>query len=102
MPVFPRTPTSSYYWFGHDLVSFLILPFLDAVLGAGSWAQFFDGIATFWGHFSSWKDGTLTVADPWPFFVLYHVYWPVRFLECLYKGKAWSRINVSTTKMFEI
>ena len=90
-PVFPRTPTSSYYWVGHDLVSFLILPFLDAIFGAGSWAGFFDGIKTFWSHFSNWKDGTLTIADPWPFFVLYHVYWPARFLECLYKGKAWSR-----------
>ncbi|KAJ4321780.1 hypothetical protein N0V94_002747 [Neodidymelliopsis sp. IMI 364377] len=101
-PVFPRTPTSSYYWAGHDLVSFLILPFLDAVFGAGEWSQFFNGVATFWSHFSNWKDGTLTVADPWPFFVLYHVYWPARFLECLYRGKAWSRINVSTTKMFEV
>ncbi|KAF1360301.1 hypothetical protein EJ07DRAFT_116703 [Lizonia empirigonia] len=101
-PVFPRTPTSSYYWVGHDLVSFLILPFLDAVFGAGSWDPVFDGVATFWYHFSNWKDGTLTVADPWPFFVLYHVYWPAIFLECLYKGKAWSRINVSTTKMFEV
>ena len=90
-PVFPRTPTSSYYWFGHDLVSFLILPFLDAIFGAGSWGDFFDGVATFWYHFSNWKDGTLTIADPWPFFVLYHGYWPGRLLQCLYKGKAWSR-----------
>jgi hypothetical protein len=90
-PIFPRTPTSSYYWFGHDLVSFVILPFLDAVFGAATWEDCFSGVATFWHHFSSWKDGTLTIADPWPFFVLYHVYWPARFLECLYKGKAWSR-----------
>lgn len=90
-PLFARTPTSSYYWFGHDLVSFLILPFLDAVFGVGSWDQCAKGVKTFWHHFSNWKDGTLTIADPWPFFVLYHVYWPARFLECLYKGKEWSR-----------
>lgn len=90
-PAFPRTPTSSYYWFGHDLVSFLILPFLDAVFGVGSWDQYAKGVKTFWEHFSNWRDGTLTIADPWPFFVLYHVYWPARFLECLFKGKEWSR-----------
>ncbi|KAF3005909.1 hypothetical protein E8E13_009629 [Curvularia kusanoi] len=101
-PVFPRTPTSSYYWVGHDLVSFLILPFLDALFGVNGWGACFEGVRTFWAHFSNWKDGTLTVKDPWPFFVLYHVYWPLRFLECLYKGKEWSRINVSTTKMFEM
>ncbi|KAF1929568.1 uncharacterized protein M421DRAFT_419363 [Didymella exigua CBS 183.55] len=100
-PIFPHTPTSSYYWFGHDVVSFLILPFLDAIFGAASSGEFFDGLATFWHHFSCWKDGTLTIADPWSFFVLYHVYWPARFLECLYTGKEWSRINISTTKMFE-
>jgi hypothetical protein len=48
-----------------------------------------------------WRDGTLTVDDPVPFFVLYHVYWPARFVESLRTGKGWSRINVSTTKMFE-
>ena len=90
-PVFPRSPTSSYYWFGHDLVSFLILPFLDALFGAGEWGQCAEGVRTFWWHFSNWRDGTLTVRDPWPFFVLYHVYWPARFLDCLLKGKEWSR-----------
>ncbi|KAJ8113674.1 hypothetical protein OPT61_g4244 [Boeremia exigua] len=101
-PVFPRLPTDSYYWAGHDLVSFVILPFLDAVVGVGSWREVSDGVATFWQHVSRWRDGTLTLADPWPFFVLYHVYWPAKFLESLFNGRPWSRINVSTTKMFEI
>jgi hypothetical protein len=48
-----------------------------------------------------WRDGTLTVEDPVPFFVLYHLYWPMKFVESLRTGKKWSRINVSTTKMFE-
>lgn len=90
-PAFPRSPTSSYYWFGHDLVSYLILPFLDALFGAGEWGQCAEGVRTFWRHFADWRDGTLTVADPWPFFVLYHVYWPAKFLDCLLKGKEWSR-----------
>lgn len=90
-PVVPRLPTSSYYWAGHDVVSFVLLPFLDALCGVAPWGAFFDGVQTFWGHFVRWKDGTLTVRDPWPFFVLYHVYWPARFVECLLKGKQWSR-----------
>jgi hypothetical protein len=90
-PVFPRSPTSSYYWFGHDLVSFLVLPFLDALFGAGGWGECAQGVRTFWRHFKDWRDGTLTVADPWPFFVLYHVYWPAKFLDCLLRGKEWSR-----------
>lgn len=90
-PVFPRSPTSSYYWFGHDLVSYLILPFLDALFGASEWSQCAEGWRTFWRHFSNWRDGTLTMRDPWPFFMLYHVYWPARFLDCLLKGKEWSR-----------
>jgi hypothetical protein len=100
-PVSPRTPTKSYYWIGHDVVSFGILPLLDLMVGRGSW----QGIVNEWTvlarHLAYWKDGTFTLADPWPFFVLYHVYWPARFVESLRTGKAWSRINVSTTKMFD-
>jgi hypothetical protein len=100
-PVYPRAPTPSYYWFGHDVVAFGILPVLDALAGTGSWA----GVLREWGiflrHLVLWRDGTFTLADPVPFFVLYHVYWPGKFVESLRTGKAWSRINVSTTKMFE-
>ncbi|KAH6612614.1 hypothetical protein C7974DRAFT_405938 [Boeremia exigua] len=101
-PVFPRAPARSYYWIGHEVVCCLLLPLLDAVVGAGPWSGLREGVETFWKRLGGWRDGTLTVQDPWPFFVLYHVYWPARFVECLMKGKAWSRINVSTTKMFEI
>ena len=100
-PVAPRTPTKSYYWIGHDVVSFGILPLLDLVAGRGTW----QGVVNEWTvlarHLVYWKDGTFTLADPGPFFVLYHVYWPAKFVESLRTGKAWSRINVSTTKMFD-
>ncbi|KAF1943458.1 hypothetical protein EJ02DRAFT_453363 [Clathrospora elynae] len=101
MPVFPRTPTYSYYWIGHDLVSFLILPILDVIFGRGTTQDAFSCLMVFWHHLVYWKDGTFMLEDPLPFFVLYHVYWPARFLEALMRGKDWSRINVSTTKMFE-
>jgi hypothetical protein len=100
-PVFPRTPTKSYYWLGHDLVSFVILPILDVLFGAGSVQDAIASLETFCRHAVYWKDGTYTFEDPMPFFVLYHLYWPSKFLESLRRGRGWSRINVSTTKMFE-
>jgi len=100
-PVYPRTPTYSYYWIGHDLVSLVIIPLLDLLFGATTLQCAFKELVTFWNHVVYWKDGTYTFEDPIPFFVLYHVYWPSKFLDALVKGKSWSRINVSTTKMFE-
>ncbi|KAF1845659.1 uncharacterized protein K460DRAFT_282344 [Cucurbitaria berberidis CBS 394.84] len=100
-PVFPRAPTYSYYWIGHDVVSYCILPILDVLFGRGSWRNVVNGLSVLWTHLVYWKDATLSLDDPWPFFVLYHVYWPARFVEALRRGKAWSRINVSTTKVFE-
>jgi hypothetical protein len=100
-PVYPRAPTPSYYWLGHDLVSFGILPVLDLAFGGGKWQDVMNAFTELGHHLLYWKDGTWTLADPVPFFVLYHAYWPARFVQSLRTGKAWSRINVSTTKMFE-
>ena len=100
-PIFPRAPTHSYYWLGHDLVTYLVLPILDFLTGCATIHDVAAGVTTLWHHLSNWKDGTLTLADPWPFFVLYHVYWPAKFAQALLRGRPWSRVNVSTTKMFE-
>jgi hypothetical protein len=101
VPVVPRTPTYSYYWLGHDLVTFVVLPLLDALFGAATFANALTSFGVFVNHLVYWKDGTYTFEDPVPFFVLYHVYWPMKFFDALRRGNAWSRINVSTTKMFE-
>lgn len=100
-PIYPRTPTKSYYWLGHDLVTFGILPTLDFLSGHATWQDVLNGLLTLGEHVLFWNDGTLTFKDPVPFFVLYHLYWPSKFVASLRSGKAWSRINVSTTKMFE-
>ncbi|KAH7077112.1 hypothetical protein FB567DRAFT_142705 [Paraphoma chrysanthemicola] len=100
-PVYPRSPTPAYYWLGHDLVTFGTLPILDMVAGIGTWQNVVEGMGTLAKHVLNWTDGTFTIADPWPFLVLYHLYWPARFVDALSTGKKWSRINVSTTKMFE-
>ncbi|KAF2832051.1 hypothetical protein CC86DRAFT_312790, partial [Ophiobolus disseminans] len=100
-PVYPRAPTRSYYWVGHDVVTLGILPILDALTGKGSWKSTIDDLAVLGRHLVYWRDGTFTLQDPVPFWVLYHVYWPMKFVASLRSGRAWSRVNVSTTKMFE-
>ncbi|KAL1595679.1 hypothetical protein SLS60_009368 [Paraconiothyrium brasiliense] len=99
--VTPRSPIPSYYWLGHDIVALLILPVLDFMWGIITLNEVLNCMTDFWEHVASWRDGTFTVQDPAPFFVLYHVYWPMKFFTSLVRGKEWSRINVSTTKVFE-
>lgn len=99
-PVYPRYP-AKYYWAGHDLVTLVILPFLSFFQHHGmSLVEVFDSFAIFFEHLLWWRDGTYEVWDPLPAWWLYHVYWPSQFLFALVFGKKWSRINVSTTKMF--
>jgi catechol O-methyltransferase len=97
----PDQPSDGYYWIGHDLVTLLIAPILAVICGQGSIEEAKVSLTTFWKHLTSWQEVTFVVWDPWPFFVLYHVYWPFRFCECLIMDRQWSRVNVSTTKMFE-
>lgn len=99
--VSPTVPTHAYYWLGHDLVTLLILPVLDAVAGLASVDDVARSWVAFWEHAVSWRDGTFEVADPLPFAVLYHVYWPVVFCKAVWEGRKWSRVNVSTTKVFD-
>ncbi|KAJ5490707.1 hypothetical protein N7539_002274 [Penicillium diatomitis] len=97
----PAAPVDDYYWIGHDLVTFLLSPVLALLCGAGSFSAVHKGLKTFSSHLLYWRDGTFAIWDPLPFLVLYHVYWPIRFGQSLFSGQQWSRINVSTTKMFE-
>lgn len=99
--VSPNSPTPSYYWLGHDLVALVIMPVLDSLWGLTTFSEVLNRMTDFWEHVLSWRDGTYTIEDPVPFFVLYHVYWPMKFLTALTTQKSWSRINVSTTKVFE-
>ncbi|KAK8849363.1 hypothetical protein IAR55_004695 [Kwoniella newhampshirensis] len=46
-------------------------------------------------------DPTL-VADDWlPFLILWHVWWPILLITRWWKGKKWTRLNVSTGRIFE-
>ena len=107
---FYPTHTARYYWLPHDIVTLVLLPLLGLLprvvsLLTGSKASASDvdivgSLDIFLEHVFLWRDGTFTVDDPLPALWLYHVYWPGQFLNSLWTGKRWSRINVSTTKMF--
>ncbi|KAF2876823.1 hypothetical protein BDV95DRAFT_625964 [Massariosphaeria phaeospora] len=99
--IVPKMPCPSYYWAGHDLVTLVVIPMLSLFYGRASLQDVVLGARTFADHVIYWRDGTYSVWDPWPFLVLYHVYWPVQLLLSLLNGKKWSRVNVSTTKVFE-
>lgn len=100
-PIYPEQP-ARYFWVGHDLVAECVVPYLGLLDPRGpSFASVFDSITGFAENSFSWRDGTFEVWDPWPAWWLYHVYWPAQFAMALVGGKKWSRVNVSTCKMFE-
>jgi hypothetical protein len=98
--VFPQGE-ESYYWVGHDIITKVLLPSYHLLLAQTTPDALLHGYSEFWWHVFSWRDGTFEVWDPLPWWWLYHVYWPMRFWDCIRTGTKWSRINVSTTKMFE-
>ena len=89
-----------YYWIGHDLVTLLLYPLLALLRGQVTVGGYLRGCGTFVLHVLFWKDGTFEIWDPVPWWWLYHVYWPGQFLWCILRRRRWSRVNVSTTKMF--
>ncbi|CEN60945.1 hypothetical protein ASPCAL07616 [Aspergillus calidoustus] len=100
-PAIPHNYVQGYYWVGHDFVARYILPLATMPSRVGHYSEVMKGPDAFWDHLWRWEDATWVVWDPVPFFVLYHVYWPMRFLGALLRGREWSRVNVSTGKMFE-
>lgn len=103
VPLVTPKYTDKYYWIGHDLVELLLLPLLSVLLfrPEASIADVPGKLQLLFHHVWYWRDGTFERWDPLPWWWLYHGYWPMRFWQSLREGKRWSRINVSTTKVFE-
>ena len=100
LPVFPTT-TYRYNWVGHDLAEFVLLPILALFSDKRpTVAEFLKRMLTMLQHLLTWRDGTYELWDPLPAWWLYHVYWPTQFLMALLFQRKWSRVNVSTCKMF--
>ncbi|QIW96794.1 hypothetical protein AMS68_002312 [Peltaster fructicola] len=99
-PVFPHKP-ARFHWIGHDLVNKLILPVSRLLTAKDASLQLLvHDLMTFLHYGLRWKDGTYEIWDPWPAWWLYHIYWPAQFAVALVLGRKWSRVNVSTCKMF--
>jgi hypothetical protein len=96
----PKPNVPGYYWIGHDLVTRVLLPLLQALRFEISALQMLGVWVEFLEHILYWRDGTYEIWDPWPAWWLYVGYWPGMFLVSLWESKWWSRCNVSTTKMF--
>lgn len=99
--VWPPADAMPRYWIGHDFVTRGLLPWLNLLIrGPRSARLLVDMAEEVVQHVLYWKDGTFELWDPWPFVALYHDYWPRAILSSWWKGERWSRLNVSTTKMF--
>ena len=98
------TPEQSrkYYWSGHDVVTLLLQPLYQLLTRRISLDEMLQNLHVLLRHLLFWRDGTYELWDPLPWWWLYHVYWPGIFLAAIWQGKEWSRINVSTTKMFAV
>lgn len=84
VPLGPRADVKPVYWIGHEL--------FDALR--------FREVRTLLHRLVFEKEGTWDVYDPLPWVALYHVQWPLAFLESLWSGRRWTRVNVSTGKVF--
>lgn len=97
--VIPKDPFPCY-WIGHDLITLVLFPFLQLLMGGVGLRGYLQGCLEFLTHVLFWKDGTFELWDPLPWWCLYHIYWPGQFLASTLQQRKWSRINVGTTKMF--
>jgi catechol O-methyltransferase len=101
-PVFPATTNTQYYWIGQDLIERVAHPlYLHFFSRRVTHAQLWESVRSFAQHVAYWKEGTFETWDPWPWWWLYHVYWPSRFVTFMLKGEGWDAINVSTGKAFK-
>lgn len=103
LPVVPLTATKTaprVYWLGHDLLTLVLQPLLSLLRRKIPLSASLHALATFLQHLLLWRDGSFELWDPLPTWWLYHVYWPGVFAAAAVSGRRWSRVNVSTAKVF--
>jgi catechol O-methyltransferase len=91
----------SFYWVGHDLVASFVLPIVGMLVMGRGVLEGTSEVFWFAVRVLTWKDATFETWDPVPWWWLYQVYYPWMFVTSLATGKRWSRVNVSTTRVFE-
>ncbi|KAI9727763.1 MAG: hypothetical protein M1834_008002 [Cirrosporium novae-zelandiae] len=95
--IMPENPRK-YYWIGNDLVTLVLHPLSRLLRGMIPPEEFTQGSISFLKHVLLWKDGTFEVWDPLPWWVLYHIYWPGKFIGSTFDPKRWTKINVRQTE----
>ena len=101
--IHPSPTTPPIYWLANDLITLFFHPVASLLLHPADPKKLHAVLIntrTFFTNLLYYHDGTYETWDPLPAFLLYHVYWPGIFLGSLITGKRWSRVNVSTGKMF--
>lgn len=104
-PVIPTDVSLTKAWIGHDLPALILPRYIPAL----NWLHSFIGHVNL-DPISSWptpmqilvSDPTFTLYDPLPFYALYHIQWPALLaLQLVKKRTKWSRVNLSTSRIFE-
>jgi hypothetical protein len=96
---FPHPTAPSVYFSGQDLVLLVLLPLLQLLTFRTGFMQFLQHCITFLNHILFWREGTYELWDPLPWFWLYQVYIPVQLLSCIWTGRKWKRMDVSTSEI---
>lgn len=99
-PVTPPADVEPRFWIAHDLVTKAVLPLLRLLRWRLTASEVLRLLRELRQQVQHGRDATFELWDPWPFVALYHHYWPWAILAAWWKGERWSRLNVSTTKMF--
>ncbi|KAI5459460.1 putative O-methyltransferase [Mariannaea sp. PMI_226] len=100
-PILTPKNANHVYWIAQDWVEFVLNPICRAFTGQGTLTDVLKSLGVFIEYLVFWKDGVFSVKDPWPFWWMCHVVWPLRFAKYLVRGR-WNKINISTGKVFEI
>ncbi|KAI0392424.1 carbamoylphosphate synthase large subunit [Xylariaceae sp. FL0594] len=104
MIISPPRPCLSRYWLAYDLTTLLLQPLLRVVASRPSTEtsrEVINSVHLFLLHVLTWKEGTFEAWDPLPWLMLHHVFFPLLILSAWWSGNRWSRINVSTLKLFK-
>ncbi|KAI0804975.1 hypothetical protein GGR55DRAFT_657938 [Xylaria sp. FL0064] len=98
--VTPPRACLSRYWIGNDIFSLFLRPIFRLITGSAGFGDVSASGLRFLGHMLTWKEASFEFWDPLPALMLYHVYLPLTILATWWQGQRWSRVNVSTTKLF--
>ena len=126
----PLPSSSPVYWISHDLITLFLLPLLALLStplrpDPTTLSNLRSSTFTLLYHVLFWQEGALDISDPLPWWWGNHIFWPLKLGSCVAqlvrdglpswlpreareqrqegpkKGKGkWSRLNVSTGKVF--